>query len=83
LFTQPGATVFLGGASSSGPLRVFIGNKAAKGQFESGTDRASAPYLRSEAYFESKIYAGLMWLDIAPGGENSADMGTKPIRFTA
>jgi hypothetical protein len=24
-----------------------------------------------------------MWLDIVPGGENSADMGTKQIRFKA
>ena len=66
------------------PVRVFIDNKAAMKQCESGTDTAaSAPYLRSKAYCESKIYAGLMWLDFVPGCDNSADMGTKQIRSTA
>ena len=59
-------------------VRVFIDNKAAKKQCESGTDTgASAPYLRNKAYCESKIYARLMWLDFVPGSDNSADMGTK------
>jgi len=66
------------------PVRVFIDNKAAMKQCESGTDTAaSAPYLRSKAYCESKIYSGLMWLDFVPGCDNSADMGTKQIRSTA
>jgi hypothetical protein len=63
-------------------VRVFIDNKAAKKQCESGTDTvASAPYLRSKAYCESKIYAGLLWLDFVPGCDNGADMGTKQIPF--
>jgi hypothetical protein len=53
---------------------------AAQKQCESGTGTvASAPYLRSKAYCESKIYAGLLWLDIVPGCDNCADMGTKQI----
>ena len=65
-------------------VRVFIDNKAAKKQCESGTDTgASAPYLRNKAYCESKIYARLMWLDFVPGSDNSADMGTKQIRSVA
>ena len=65
-------------------VRVFMDNKAAIKQCASGTDTAaSAPYLRSKAYCESKIYAGLMWLDFVPGCDNSADMGTKQVRSTA
>ena len=64
-------------------VRVLIDNKAAKKQCESGTDTvASAPYVRSKAYCESKIYSGLMWLDLVPGKENCSDMGTKQIRDT-
>ena len=66
------------------PVRVFIDSKAGKFQCESGTDTAvSAPYLRCKSYCESKIYAGLMWLDLVPGEENGADMGTKQIRDTS
>ena len=62
----------------------MIDNKAAKSQCQSGTDTvASAPYLRSKSYCESKIYAGLMWLDLVSGTENGSDMATKQIRDTA
>jgi len=65
-------------------VRVPIDNKAAKRQCESGTDSmASAPYLRCKSYCESKIYGGLMWLDLVHGTENGSDMGTKQIRSTA
>ena len=37
---------------------------------------ASAPYLRSKRYKESKIYSGLMSLDLVPGGNNPSDLGT-------
>jgi hypothetical protein len=66
------------------PVRVCIDNKGAKTQCASGTDTvASAPYLRCKSYCESKIYAGLMWLDLVPGEQNVADMGTKQIRDTS
>ena len=56
--------------------RVCIDNKGAKKQCESGTDTvASAPYLRCKSYCESKIYEGLLWLDLVPGEQNGADMG--------
>jgi len=44
---------------------------------------ASAPYLRSKRYTESKIYSGLMFLDLVPGGDNPSDLGTKQVRSTA
>ena len=54
-----------------------------KKQCESGTGTvASAPYLRCKSYCESTIYAGLLWLDLVPGVENGADMGTKQNRNT-
>jgi hypothetical protein len=66
------------------PVRVCIDNKGAKKQCESGTDTvASAPYLRCKSYCESKIYEGLLWLDLVPGEQNGADMGTKQIRDTS
>ena len=62
------------------PVRVCIDNKGAKKQCESGTDTvASAPYLRCKSYCESKIYAGLLWLDLVSGEQIGADMGTKQI----
>lgn len=65
-------------------VRTFIDNKGAKKQIESGTDTvASAPYLRSKSYCEDKIYSGLMWMDLVPGEENGADLGTKQVRDTA
>jgi hypothetical protein len=52
-------------------VRVFIDNKAAKKQCESGTDTmASAKYLCSKAHCESKIFTGLLWLDSVPGRDN-------------
>jgi len=66
------------------PVRCLIDNKAAKKQLESGVDTsASASYLKPKRYCESKIYAGLMWLDFIPGVENFADVGTKQVRDTA
>ena len=65
-------------------VRTMIDNKGAKTQCESGTDSvASAPYLRSRRYTESKIYSGLMFLDLVPGGDNPSDLGTKQVRSTA
>ena len=65
------------------PVRCLIDNKAAKKQLESGVDTsASASYLKPKRYCESKIYAGLMWLDFIPGVENFADVGTKQVRDT-
>ena len=43
---------------------------------------ASAPYLRSRSYAESKIHSGLMFLDLVPGDENPSDLGTKQVRST-
>jgi hypothetical protein len=64
-------------------VRCMVDNKGAKKQVESGTDSvSSAPYLRSKAYAEGKIYAGLMWMDLIPGEENGADMATKQVRDT-
>ena len=64
-------------------VRCMVDNKGAKKQVESGTDSvASAPYLRSKAYAEGKIYAGIMWMDLVPGEENGADMATKQVRDT-
>ena len=64
-------------------VRTMIDNKGAKKQCESGTDTvASAPYLRSKCYAESKIYSGLMFLDLVPGDENPSDLGTKQVRST-
>jgi hypothetical protein len=64
-------------------VRTMIDNKGAKTQCESGTDSvASAPYLRSKRYTESKIYSGLMFLDLVPGGDNPSDLGTKQVRST-
>ena len=64
-------------------VRTMIDNKGAKKQCESGTDTvASAPYLRSRSYAESKIYSGLMFLDLVPGDENPSDLGTKQVRST-
>ena len=64
-------------------MRTMIDNKGAKKQCESGTDSvASAPYLRSRSYAESKIYSGLMFLDLVPGDENPSDLGTKQVRST-
>jgi hypothetical protein len=65
-------------------VRTAIDNKGAKAQCESGTDSAaSAPYLRSKRYTESKIYSGLMFLDLVPGGDSPSDLGTKQVRSTA
>ena len=62
----------------------MIDNKGAMTQCASGTDSvASAPYLRSKRYAESKIYSGLMFLDLVPGGDNPSDLGTKQVRSTA
>jgi len=64
-------------------VRCMIDNKGAKKMVESGTDTvASAPFLRSKAYTECKIYSGLMWMDLVPGGENPADVTTKQVRDT-
>ena len=64
-------------------VRTMIDNKGAKEQCESGTDSvASAPYLRSKSYAESRIYSGLMFLDLVPGDENPSDLGTKQVRST-
>ena len=62
------------------PVRVYIDNKRAKKQCESGT--GTAPYLRCKSYWESKNYAGLLWLDLVSGEKNGADMDTKQIRDT-
>jgi hypothetical protein len=65
-------------------VRCMIDNKGAKRQVESGTDTAaSAPYLRSKCYAECKIYSGLMWVDLVPGGQNGADLLTKQVRDTS
>jgi len=65
-------------------VRTMIDNKGAMTQCASGTDSvASAPYLRSKRYTESKIYSGLMFLDLVPGGDNPSDLGTKQVRSTA
>jgi hypothetical protein len=67
----------------SPPVRCLIDNKAAKKQIESGVDTsASASYLKSKRYCESKVYSGLMWLDFIPGVENFSDVGTKQVRDT-
>ena len=69
--------------SSPPPIRCLIDNKAAKKQLESGVESsASASYLKPKRYCESKIYAGLMWLDYVPGKENFSDLGTKQVRDT-
>ena len=65
-------------------VRAMIDNKGAMTQCESGTDSvASAPYVRSKCFVESKIYSGLMWLDLVPGPVNPSDMATKQVRSTA
>jgi len=65
-------------------VRTMIDNKGAKTQCESGTDSvASAPYLRSKRFVESKVYSGLMWLDLVPGPVNPSDMATKQVRSTS
>ena len=69
--------------TSSPPIRCLIDNKAAKKQIESGVDSsASAPYLKSKRYCESKVFSGLMWFDYIPGVQNFADVGTKQVRDT-
>jgi len=65
-------------------VRTMTYNKGAKTQCDSGTDSvASAPYLRSKRFVESKIYSGLMWLDLVPGPVNPSDMATKQVRSTS
>ncbi len=65
-------------------VRVMVDNKGAKKQVEAGADSAaSAAYIRDKRYAESKIYAGLMWMDHVPGEENPADMATKQVRDTS
>jgi hypothetical protein len=63
-------------------VRVLVDNKAGKEHCESGTDTvASALHLRSMAYCESKIYAGLLWLDLVQGCDNGADISMKQVHF--
>ena len=62
-------------------VRLMTDNKGAKKQVEAGADGpASAAYLRSRKYAESKVYEGLLWLDHVPGEKNPADLATKQVR---
>ena len=71
------------GRRANPPVRCLIEKTTAKKQMENGIDSvASATYLKSRRYVESRVYSGLLWFDYIPGCENFADVGSKQVRDT-